>query len=233
MRRFVAILLAVAVICSCLYFIPSQVEAKSKTVNITLKYKNKKVILAKYSQNKGGYNSLTYHMHFNTVKKRLGIGKTDTEYYISDPHDTDYAYYVYNTRKDRIIIDGYSAYHGEGPWVQKYPHSTEHSVLNKKFNPTKGTALHIVITSKNFSLNGIKVGMSKKAAEKQLRKYFKILKVGKDSVHEEKLVEYTSSYIQTPCYSCERGQFSVYIKNGKVCEIRYQDNNDGQDGVEP
>ena len=232
-RPYIAIILVIVIVISSLNISKYPVEAKGKTVNITLKYKNKKVILAKYTQNKAGFNTLSYQMHFNTVQKRLGIGKTDTNYRLSDAQTDAYAYYIYKTRKDCICIEPRLSYHGNGPWIIEGP-GDDHTKINKKFNPVKGTSMDITITSKNFSLNGLRVGMSKKAAEKQMRKYFKHVRVGKDSIAYDKLIKYKRSWIQTPTYSFDYGQINLTIKNGKVTAISYQNSDEGSDnGEEP
>ena len=57
-RKIIYILLIFIIILSMFDTSLSEVNAKSKTVNIILKYKNKKITVAKYKQNKKGYNKL-------------------------------------------------------------------------------------------------------------------------------------------------------------------------------
>lgn len=199
-RKIIYILLIFIIILSMFDTSLSEVNAKSKTVNIILKYKNKKITVAKYKQNKKGYNKLKSSAQGRDFYNKLHIGTfyEDGYYNSEEPGNamTVYADYEYKTTKDLIRI-------ALRPCYERY--------INKEEpRPKDATYTSICIKSKKFSLNGIKVGMSKKKAVKQLKKYFKNVDVN-----------YSNNYAQVISGNFDFGCIQLEFKKNKVYSIYY------------
>lgn len=181
----------------------SEVHAKSKTVNIILKYKSKKITVATYKQNKKGYNKLKSSAEGKDYYDTLKIGSYyEDGYYNSDEPGnamTIFADYEYETSKDYILVALKPSY--------------QLRISKDDPRPKNATYTEISIKSKKFSLNGIKVGMSKKKAVKQLKKYFKNVDVN-----------YSNNYAQVISARFDYGCIQLQFKKNKVYSIYYSSN---------
>lgn len=207
-KRYLSIFLVLVFLIASLGFSSFESEAKSRNVDIVLRYGKKKIVLATYKQNSKGYNKLIKQVGIKGIYKKFKVGKFYKEGFFDykDEYNNTWDYtgwYNYRTKKDWISIELLPCY------LDKYEGCSN--------PPSKAYYSSVKIKSKDFSLNGIKVGMSREKASKILDRDFK-----KVEHHWKKYRGHSSenhSYVSAGRFN--RGHLSVEYKGNKVKSISF------------
>ena len=208
-KSILSIILTLFILVSSLNINSIETNAKTKNVNIVLKYKNKKIVLVTYAQNNKGYNRITKQAGVKEIAKKFKIGKyyKEGQFSVKNEYGGFEGYngwYYYKSKKDWISIELLPIY------IDKYG--------ERPNPPSKAYFFDIRITSTKFSINGIKVGMSRKKASSILDKTFKKVE------HCWKKFDKGGNHSFVPSSNCSRGQIWVDYKGNKVSSIYYTTN---------